>query len=98
MKMHFSRSDSGETKVELVENGDILSFNYITLVKYLIVNAKLEETTFDEGFSDEEKASVNSMAQLLMQACSKESKSDTDDDSPPFAPFDPKVEDEDVPF
>ena len=96
--MHFSRNDSGETKVELVVNGNVLSFNYITLVKHLIVNAKLEEPTFDEGFSDEEKASVNSMSQLLMQACSKESKRDTDDDLPPLALFDPKVEDEDVPF
>jgi hypothetical protein len=74
MKMHFSRAESGETIVQLVENGNTQSFNYITLVKHLIINANLEATTFGEGFSDEEKASVNSMAEHLVQACSKKSE------------------------
>jgi hypothetical protein len=73
MKIHFSRSDSGETNVQLLEKKKVLPFDYITLVKHLIVNAKLEETTFDGTFSTEEKASVNSMAQLLVKACSKKS-------------------------
>lgn len=76
MKMHFSRNESGETMVQLVENGNVIPFNYITLVKHLIVNANLEETTFGEGFSAEEKDSVNSMAESLVQACSKESKAE----------------------
>lgn len=74
MKMHFSRSDSGEAKVELVENKHTLPFDYITLVKHLIINSNLEETTFDSGFSPEEIASVNSMVQELLNTCSKESK------------------------
>ncbi len=74
MKMHFSRSDTGETVVQLIENGDALPFNYITLVKHLIVNANLEETTFDEEFSSEEQAAVNSMAERLVEACKKEPK------------------------
>lgn len=82
--MHFLRSNSGETMVQLVKNGNVLPFNYITLVKHLIDNANLEETTFDEGFSVEEKASVNSMAKLLVQVCRKESKRDTDDYLHPF--------------
>lgn len=74
MKVHFSRSDSGETKVQLVEKGNVRPFNYITLVKYLIDNGTLEETTFDGGFSVEEEDVVNSMVQLLEQSCNKKSK------------------------
>lgn len=72
--MHFLRSDSGETTVQLIIDGNVFPFNYITLVKHLILNGSIEETTFGEGFSDEEKASVNSMVKSLAEACSKESK------------------------
>jgi hypothetical protein len=71
MKMHFSRNASGETLIQLVQDGKEIPFNYITLVKHLIEKAELEETMFAESFSDEEKASVNSMTQLLIEACKK---------------------------
>ena len=74
MRIHFSRNDSGETEVQLVEKENRLPFSYITLVKHLIDNASLEETSFGEGFSNEEKSAVNSMVQNLEQACSKRTK------------------------
>jgi hypothetical protein len=71
MRLHFSRNKLGEATVGLVENNNALPFNYTTLVKQLINSGDLEETTFDEGFANEEKASVNSMVQLLTEACRK---------------------------
>lgn len=93
MKMHFLRNDSGETTVQLVEDGNMLPFNYTTLVKHLIANAKLEETTFDGEFSTEERASVNSMVELLVQACSEESSGEQVADGTPF-----DFENKDAPF
>jgi hypothetical protein len=74
MKMNFIRNESGETQVQLVENGIDVPFNYITLVKHLIKNAGLETSTFGESFTAEEKAAVNSMEQSLINACKMESQ------------------------
>lgn len=71
MRMHFSRTESGEPLVQLIRDEIEEPFDYIKLIKHLIEKGELQQATFAEAFSPEEKAAVNSMVQKLVEACQK---------------------------
>ena len=61
MKLAFSKNEKQEISVLSKDGDNTVEFNYIDMIKNLIIVKQLEEPEFNGDFSESEKESVFSM-------------------------------------
>lgn len=62
MRLNFTVNQDNQRSVQIIDSkGNGKVFSYIELVKQLHSEKLLEETTIDDGYTEEEKTSINTL-------------------------------------
>ncbi|MDD2830374.1 MAG: hypothetical protein PHW18_12435 [Sulfuricurvum sp.] len=73
MKLVFSKEEN-EIKVKLLHNGTEEDFNYIKLIKFIHEDNELEETSYSEEITPEEREKVNVMISKINEVIIRQSE------------------------
>lgn len=65
MKIKFSKREDGEIIVSQADDSGDTPFSYISMIKSLITDGKLDDPDIIGEFSDPEKASIKSMVSFI---------------------------------
>lgn len=72
MKIIFRKDDEAKISVFHKVGTEEISFSYVDMIKKLIETKKMEKPEIEDGFSEEETKSINSMADLINEKLNEE--------------------------
>lgn len=71
MKLNFTKTETGEVEVTILENGQNKSFSYIEMINSLISGMDIE-CFFSGQFDEDEKNKINNLKEEINKTIEKE--------------------------